>query len=374
MTETGVTTGRSMRVAVLGMGPIGLGSAALLTLRGHQPTLWSPAPGGTEPTELRAEGAFQLSIPMTTAGSCAAAVAGADAVLVAVPATAYRAVLEQLAPALRPGQPVLISGHLSFGALYLSRLLAKRRVTVPIVAWGTTVVSGRRTAPGCVRVSSIRTEVDIATLPAAAMEPMLALCRFLFGDRFRVRAGLLAVALSNVNPQNHLAIALCNFTRMERGETWFQNTNITDSVGRLMEALDAERLSIAEAFGVVVRTLRQHFHLSFHAPEAPLGEMARHLAAAGNDPAAPTSLKTRYVLEDAPFGLYPTVLLGRLSGRPAPLHEAGLLTLSALYGRDLAGDNDIVPTLGLTDLSIGDLRRLTGERTDDAMISSAGSD
>ncbi len=356
-----MTLERGRRVAVLGMGPIGLGSAALLASRGHQPALWSPTSGGTAPVELRAHGALQLSAPVAVAGSCAAAVAGADAVLVAVPATAYRVVLEQLAPALRPGQPVLISGHLSFGALHLSRLLAERRVAVPIVAWGTTVVSGRRTAPGCVRVSSLRTEVDIATLPASAAEPMLALCRVLFGDRFRTRAGLLAVALSNVNPQNHLAIALCNFTRMERAETWFQNTNITDAVGRLMEALDAERLAIAEAFGLSVRTLRQHFHLSFHAPEAPLGEMARFLAAAGNDPAAPTSLKTRYVLEDAPFGLYPTVLLGRLCGRPAQLHEAGLLTLSALYGRDLADDNDIVPALGLTDLSVGDLQRLTGE-------------
>lgn len=362
-----MTAGRSMRVAVLGTGSVGLGSAALLASHGHQPVLWSPTSGGTGPTGLQAEGALRLSAPVTLAGSCAAAVAGADAVLVAVPATAYRAVLDQLALALRPGQPVLISGHLSFGALYLSRLLAGRRVTAPIVAWGTTVASGRRTAPGCVRVSSIRTEVDIATLPAAAAEPMLALCRALFGERFRARAGLLAVALSNVNPQNHLAIALCNFTRMERGETWFQNTNITESVGRLMEALDAERLAIAAAFGVSVRTLRQHFHLSFHAPEAPLGEMARFLAAAGNDPAAPTSPTTRYVLEDAPYGLYPTVLLGQMCGRPAPLHEAGLLTLSALYGRDLAGDNDIMPVLGLADLSAGALRCLAGERTDDAM-------
>lgn len=250
---------------------------------------------------------------------------------------------------------MLISGHLSFGALYLSRPLARRRVSAPIAAWGTTIVSGRRTAPDRVRVSSIRKEVDIAALPAAAAEPMLALCRALFGDRFRARAGLLAVTLSNVNPQNHLAIALCNFTRIERGETWLQNTNITDAVGRLMEALDAERLAVAEALGVQVRTLRQHFHLSYDTPEAPLGEMARVLAARGNDPAAPTSLDTRYVLEDVPFGLHPTVLLGKMCGRPAKLHEAGLLTLSALYGRDLASANDIVPALGLVDLSAVDL-------------------
>ena len=69
----------------------------------------------------------------------------------------------------------------------------------------------------------------------------LKICQVLFGDRFVERADALAISLSNLNPQNHLGIALCNFTRMEHGETWGQNENNTDSVGRLLEALDAER-------------------------------------------------------------------------------------------------------------------------------------
>ena len=269
--------------------------------------------------------------------------------------------LDALAPALRPGQPVIISGHLSFAALYLSKLLAARGTgaptVAPIVAWGTTAVSGRRGGAGAVQVSSVRAEVDLAAIPAARTAEMLDLCRHLFGDRFRTRHCLLAIALSNVNPQNHLAIALTNFTRIERAEPWRQNTNITASVGRLMEALDAERLALADACGLEVRTLRQHFHRSFHTPEAPLGEMAAALAARGNDPAAPTSTGTRYVLEDAPFGLHPTALLGRLAGRPAPLHEAGLAMLSALYGQDLAAGNDILPALDLPPMTLAGLQR-----------------
>ena len=165
---------------------------------------------------------------------------------------------------------------------------------------------------------------------------MLALCTALFGELSRARAGLLGIALSNVNPRNHLAIALCNFTRMERGETWFQNTNITSGVGRLMEALDAERLAIAAALGVQVRTFQQHLRLSFHTPEAPLGEMAHVLAADGQDSAASISLDSCDVLEDAPLRLYSAALLGRLCGRPVPLQETGLLTLSPLHGHDLA--------------------------------------
>lgn len=354
------STSPALRVAVLGTGPVGLGSAALLLSRGHTPVPWSPR-GLAAPATLTARGAMDLVAPVDTTTDLVAAVTDADAVLIAVPGNAYRPVLEQLAAVLRPGQPVLISGHLSFAALFLSRLLAARGVAVPIAAWGTTVVSGRRTAPGGVQVSSVRAEVDLAAVPVGKADTLLALCRTLFGDRFRLRAGLLAVALSNVNPQNHLAIALCNFTRIERGEEWGQNTNITPAVGRLMEALDAERLAAAAAAGVPVRTLREHFHLSFHVPEAPLHEMAAALKARGNDPAAPRDPRTRYVEEDAPFGLHPTALLARLLGRPAPLHEAGLLTLSAMYGRDLASDNDILPALRLGDLDPHGLRRLADE-------------
>ena len=346
-----------LRVAVLGAGPIGLGSAALLAERGHTPVLWSPSVDALRSamgsSGVKAGGALDHAFVPTLATDCATAVADADAVLIAVPGTAYRTVLDALAPALRDGQPVLISGHLSFAALYLARVVAARGIAVPIAAWGTTAVSGRRNGPASVNVSSVRAEVDVGVLPREASETMLALCCHLFGVRFRLRDGLIAITLSNVNPQNHLAIALTNFTRIELGETWRQNSNITRSVGRLMEALDAERLAIADAFGVTVRTLRRHFHLSFHVPEAPLDVMAGQLARRGSDPVAPSNPRTRYVLEDAPFGLHPVCVLGDVCGRPATLHAAGLALLSAMYGRDLAQDNDILPALDLS-LMTGD--------------------
>ncbi|MBK1657009.1 NAD/NADP-dependent octopine/nopaline dehydrogenase family protein [Paracraurococcus ruber] len=344
-----------MRVAVLGGGAIGLGMAAFLAENGHRPVVWSRSGA---PAVLEVAGALTGHVPLEVAPGPAAAVTQAEAVVLALPANHHRAVLDAVAPHLGAGQAVILSGHLSFGALYLARLLAARGVMLPIIALGTTVVTGRRTGPGAVRIGSIRAQVDLATLPVAQAEAGLALCRALCGDRFRLRDGLLAIALSNVNPQNHMGIALCNLTRMERSEDWRQNDNITDAVGRLLEALDAERLAIAGALGLGVRTLRQHFALSFHVPEAPLGEMARAMAARGDNPQAPATLDTRYVLEDVPFGLMPTARLGRLVGRPAPLHEAGIALLSALYGRDLAAANDLLPGIGFDDLSLPRLQAL----------------
>ena len=351
-----------MRVAILGAGSIAYGGAAFLSQQGHDPVLWSPsgkraqALAGGE--SLIAKGAVEGRFSIAVAASCAEALEGAGVVFVALPANGHKLVMDAAAPHLKEGQTVIVSSHTSFSGLYLSKLLARRGVTVPIVAWSTTVTAGRQTSDTEVNVSVVRAKVDMAVLPVSAAAPALALCKALFGDRFNERPDMLAIALSNLNPQNHMGIALCNFTRMEKGEQWGQNANVTPAVGKLLQALDEERLTIAAAVGHKVRTIQEHYHLSFHVPPGTVGDMARAIVERGGDGKGPTTIETRYVLEDAPYGLWPTVLLGRLCGRPAPLHEAGVRVFSALYGRDLAAENDLLPELGLEGMKLDRLRAM----------------
>jgi len=348
------------RVAVLGTGGIGCGAAALLSECGHGPILWSPSGRGTaalvDGTALRAEGKFTGHYHPIVATDCAAALQDADVVMLAVPGYGHRAVLDQVAAHLRPGQPVIISSHMSFSGLYLAQRLAARGVSAPIAAWGTTITTGRRLDGAAVRVSNIREKVDVAALPSSATEAMTGLCRDLFGDRFVARDDLIAVSLSNVNPQNHLGIALCNFTRIEKGEAWANWSGLTPSVGHLIEALDAERLAVATACGAKVRTVRDHFHLSFGVPHGPVGDAGAILAARDPNP-GPASLATRYITEDVPFGLVPSTVLARIAGVAMPLHDAGIALFSALYGRDFRAENDLLPALDLEGNSIDALRR-----------------
>jgi opine dehydrogenase len=339
-----------VKVAILGAGSIAYGNAALLCRDGHEVVLWSPSGRRTAAlaagAPLAASGSITGQFHPRAAATCAEAIDGVEAVVIAVPGYAHRAVLEAAAPHLRPDQLVVFSSHMSLAALYLAQLLHARGVVVPIAALGTTVTTGRQTAPDAVTVGSIRARLDVAVLPEAATACGLEVCRRLFGDRFVPRKGLSSIALSNLNPQNHLAIALCNLTRMELGERWGQNGHITPAVARLIEALDAERIAIATAFGVEVRTIHEHFHLSFHVPMGPLAAMTHELAQRPNDVSGPTTLNSRYVVEDVPFGLVPTIRLASLAGVPAPLHESGVALMSALYGRDFAAENDILPRLG----------------------------
>ena len=329
-----------MIVGIAGAGAVAFATAAWLERAGHRAVLWSPSGRRTEAlaagAPLTATGALEGEFRPGVAASAEALVEEADAVMLALPGYGHKAALDAIAPHLRQPQAVIVSSHASFGALHLGTALAERGLSLPIVAWGTTLATARQPDLTTVQVNTVRERIDLATVPEDRAEDGLALCRRLFGDRFVAREGLLAIALSNLNPQNHMGIALCNMTRMELGEAWGQGAHVTPNVGRLLEALDAERLAIADALGLSVRTIFEHFHLSYHVPVAGVAEMNREMHARGVGGTGPATADSRYVTEDAPYGLLVTAILGDVVGRPAPLHRAGVALFSALYGRDFA--------------------------------------
>lgn len=344
-----------MRVAIIGSGGIGRGYAAYLLTRGHQPVLWSPS--GAALTDfagavpLSVTGKIEAELPLTVAQTCAEAVSGADAVIVTVQANGFRKVCDALAGHLSQGQTVIFSAHCSFAALYLHRLLKPRGLKVAIAAWATTALTARKSGPRGVHVSGVRERLDVAALPVRHGTAALALCQTLFGDRFQLREDMLAIMLSNLNPPAHMANMLGNLTRAERGEDWPNYGGITPGVGRIIETLDVERLSLAKAFGLSVRSVQEHYALSFGVPPGPVAEMAAAVDRMRPELAGPKTLDTRFITEDVPFGLVPLVFLGALCEIPMPVHQAGIALFNAIMMRDFRAENDLIPALGLEGLS-----------------------
>jgi opine dehydrogenase len=342
-----------MRVAILGAGGIGLSGAALARSRGHDPVLWSPslAANGTRTAEVTDTGLLKSRHAVTVAAGVAEALAGAELVVIAVPGYAHRQVLDLAAPHLRPGQIVAISSHCSFSALFLSKRLAALGVELPIVAWGTTVTTTRRYGPLETRVTNLRKKVDAAAVPVSESARAIAACAAVFGDVFQERADLLAVTLSNLNPQSHAALTLCNLTRIECAEDWGNYQYITPTVGRLTEALDDERVRLAKRFGLAVRTIREHYSFSFGVPVQPISQSAAEVHARGTAPLGPKTLETRYVTEDLPYGIAVIEAVASLAGMGVPLHTAALTLFDTLYGRDFRAGNDLLVEIGLASLT-----------------------
>lgn len=354
-----------MKVAILGSGGIGLASAAWLAHHGHEPVLWSPSGAGTRELaageSLRYSGKIEGECRPQVATSAAEAVADADVILVAVPGNGHRTVMEAAAPHIRPGQVVIISSLCSLSALYLSRLLAGRGVEVPIATWGTTVLTARRRSGTEVAIMTVRTSLHVATLPVSQAAVGLETCRTLFGDRFIEQSDVLATSLININPVAHFGLALCNLTRIERGENWPQYHYMTDAVSRLITTLDHERLAVASAFGLKIHPIEEHFHRSFDVPVGDLADIARTIHARRGGPPGPTTLDTRFVHEDVPYGLVFAEAIGKIAGVDTTVHSAGIKVISAIYGRDFRAENDLLPVLGLEGLSKEELLRRARE-------------
>lgn len=193
--------------------------------------------------------------------------------------------------------------------------------------------------------------MQVASLPVNRAVQIETVCADLFGNRFALCDDLLTILLSNTNPESHLAIALCNLSRIELGESWGQRSTMTSSVGRLVEALDAERSAIAKAVGKDIYSILAHYKLSFGVTCDTVAQAAAELVNAGKDPAGPKSVDTRYVTEDLPFGIVPLIKLAKMNGVDVALHESGLTILNACYGRDFGSENDLLDSLAIHDQS-----------------------
>ncbi len=332
-----------MRLAVFGAGAIGPAWAVLARQRGHGAALWSPSGAGLAgyAGTLHAEGAVMASVPVAAAPDPEAALAGADAAVLAVPVHAHRVVMERLAPLLPSGVPVLVGPALSLSASYLHRLTGG-----PVVALATTPMTGRRLAPDRVRIGAIRAGVDAVALGMAA-GAAAGLIASLTGVPAAMHDDPLLPALANVNPPFHAALALTNVTRIERAEAWPQYEMMTPSVCRLIAALDGERLALAAHHGLTVASAARHLAGTNGVAEGSLPEMCAAVAAARAPVFGPTAMESRYVTEDVVFGLCFWQVLARRAGVPIPVTDATVAALDVLWGRSFAAANDLLPVLAI---------------------------
>jgi len=360
-------------VAIIGAGLIARATAAYLAHHNHQVALWSPSgrsvaglrersassPGSqrsqnSQLAELRYRGALSGSAPVALLDA-PAEIERYDVLIVALPADAYSAVLPRVLPHIQAQHRVIVSGALSLIPVWIHERAGDGHARPLVVSWGTTLGTARRSSEADVEIATIRTRFDAAVVPAQRLEEGLSLCRDLFGDRFDRADSVLATALSNVNPVAHAAEALPNLTRMERGETWYLFECLTPAAAKLAEAIDQERLSLAAAFGLTVRSLATHYHLSYHVPLGTLADMAAAIHARDRAPIGPKTAEHRYILEDVPYGLVFYERLAAIAGTTVPVMSAAITLANAAYGRDFRAENRILADLALDGMSAAGL-------------------
>jgi len=352
-------------VCVAGAGNGGLALAGHLALIGCRVHLFNRSEGRL--TAVRMAGGVQvtgevngfakLGIVTTDARE---ALTGVDLVMVVIPATGHRDMARLLGPHLTDGQVVVLNPGGTGGALEFADVLHQLNVNVYyfLAETETLIYACRISNPGQVRIFRIKNAVPVATFPAYHIPDILETLRkvlpyFIPGDN------VLKTSLSNMSAVFHPALTIMNAAWIEgsKGDFEFYFEGASPSVAKVLEALDAERIRVAEALGVRVLTAREWLYQAYGVAGDNLYE-----AMQANDGyrgiKAPNTLDYRFITEDVPTSLVPLASLGEHLGVAVPTIKTIIHLSSVLHGVNYMVTGRTVERLGLSGLDVRQIRRL----------------
>ncbi|HNT36118.1 MAG TPA: NAD/NADP octopine/nopaline dehydrogenase family protein [bacterium] len=350
---------------VLGAGHGGMAMAGHLSLMGCKVHLFNRTPerlapvlarGGIEVTG-QVEGFAPVHLITSDPQD---AVQDADVLMVVVPATGHRSIVEAIAPHVKDGQILVLNPGRTGGSLEAARILRERnpKTRVFIGEAQTLLYASRVTNPGLVHILRIKNSVPIATLPAYDVTDILpvihkALPQFVPGDN------VLKTSFDNIGAVFHPAITILNAARIEEshGDFEYYTEGVSHAVASVLEAIDAERVAVAGALGIRANTAREWLYLAYDAAGRTLLD-AMHANTGYAGIKAPRTVQHRYITEDVPASLVPLASIGDMLNVPTPTIHAMIHIASIMHGTDYWAEGRTAESLGIKGMSVKDIRLL----------------
>jgi opine dehydrogenase len=336
-------------VSVLGAGNGGKAMAADLSLRGYPVRLYDRYPSAVADVQERggiylhgAERGGSAEIQLATA-DLNAAVAGADVLVIVVPAIAHEYLIEQLLPLLADGQTVLLTpGYL--GSALLRRRVQQFRPQLKVLVGETSSLpyACRLIGPAEVGLRGIKRVLDVAAVPATDTPALVDLLKPLFPSLVPAQ-NVLEAAFNNPNPVSHVPTSLLNFGRMDQPRTteWHDFEDwVTPKIHRFQGRLDQERLALLAALKL------NGLDMERWAERAYGGRPKDQIQTRGAIPSNALAVPERYITEDVPMGLVPLEAFGRLCGVPTPITSTLITLAHHLYDRDFRAEGRHLGVLG----------------------------
>ncbi len=358
-----------MHITVLGAGAGGTAMAFDCASHGHDVRLFDfeQFPDNittiAEQKGIHAEGDISGFGPIVYSGhDIDAALKGAELIYVVGPAYSTEPFGEAVAGKLQAGQTVIVTPSSCGGALAFKRAagLAVEDDSIRVAETSTLHYAVRLLEPGKIRVFlKLKAGNLLAALPGTHTRDILKLISDVYPS-MEPATSVLQTSLQNANPIIHPSVTLSNAARIEMtgGNFLFYEEGVSDSVGRLIEALDKERIAIGNALGITVLSdpemgMRQGYML-----EDNYGSGYRNAPGFKGIGAQP-QLNHRYLHEDVGYGLVFMSTLGQQMGVPTPGIDAVINVASIVMARDYRAESLRTPeTLGIAQHTTEALARL----------------
>jgi opine dehydrogenase len=355
-----------MKMAVLGSGNGGCAVAFDCAQHGHRVNLldFEAFPDHIRDVNdaggIYAEGELEGFAPIHYAGhDIEEALRETELIIIVGPAYSTLPFAKACQPYLRKGQMILICPGSCAGSLEfkIGAGLSLDESGIVVAETSTLPYAVRMIGPARINVFlKLKDGLFVAAIPANDTSRVLGALADVY-PALSPAKNVLQTSLQNGNPVIHPAVSLLNAALIERtqGDFYFYEEGVTPAVGRLLKAIDQERIAIGQRLGIEV------------IPEPEIGQRQGYMKEMTYDRGyaeapgfrgirAQKSLNHRYVHEDVGYGLVFLQKLGEQVGVSTPNIAAVIQMASTLMGRDyLAEAPRTMETLGLSRYSVDEL-------------------
>ena len=284
------------------------------------------------------------------------ALAFSDLLLLIVPAYAHRPFAEFTGPYLTSDHTVVVMPG-TLGSLEFSALAAEFGVSdITVAEVDTAPYVCRKTSGESAIIWGEVSSLGLGVFPSVRTSRVVSDLKPLFPGVSPYEDAL-QCGLSSMNPVVHPAGVLMNAGRVEysRGEFYFYEEGVSESVAKVIEAVDEERMTVGRELGYELTPVGKAFHEAGFGPRGTLWEaingshMLTRLKAPGN-------LESRWLTEDIPYGIAAWSKLGTQYGIQTPVIDAFVGIGSIVMGIDAWAEGRGPKQLGLEGMTKKELR------------------
>jgi opine dehydrogenase len=212
----------------------------------------------------------------------------------------------------------------------------------------------RISGPARVEIHGIKLRVPVAAFPASDTPRVLELAEQLYPE-FTPASNVLETSLDNIGAVLHPGTVILNTNRIEAGKDFDFYRGMTPTVTHFLEMIDAERLAVAEVFGVQLDSAREWLRKTYDGVEGETLYECIQSNVAYHGIKAPKSLHVRYIYEDVPTGLVPLTSLGAVAGVATPTCRSLVDIACALFDRNFWQEGRTVEKLGLAGMTVAEI-------------------
>ncbi len=363
-------------IAVIGAGHGGQAIAADLSLGGFKVNLYSRSKETLSPIitakgiELEGKArhhGFARLRRITT--NIREAIAGVGLVVVVVPTSAHSFVAETCAPYLEDRQVIFLNPGHTGGALEFREALVRTGCKKEIALCESMSIThlSRTFGPAKVRVMEL-TSLLFSGMPGTATDDCLSVLEDVFPGQLKPASNVLVTGFSNMNALEHPPGMIMNTGWIEHtlGAFRFYYEGVTPSIGKVIDAVDSERLSVMKALGLnPIPFARMIYEAKLTSVAEGSAYEALHNSEANQNVKSPDSLKHRYLDEDVGQGLVPMALISHAYGIDTPVMDSIITLCSVANGIDYWTAGRTLRKMGIDGLSV---KTLTEYVTSGALI------